>query len=169
MSCSANFKLGQSRTLFIMSQCRTLTSLNNFGPSEGSVFEFRSLSRVQNLEIQSVGPSPLIDSPKWASTGPTCTQSPYRPPQMWSPSGDRAHDKEGTSAGRHRPTSVHRAYPGVDSSSKESSTHFTSSRLPAPLLRSATSTISAHHPRPPPFSLIAVQAEEKVRRHHLFL
>jgi hypothetical protein len=169
MSDSGNFKLGQSRTLFIMSQCRTLTSLNNFGPLEGSVFEFRSLSRVQNLEIQSVGPSPPINNPKWASTGPTCTQSRYRPPQMRSPSGDRAHDKEGAGAGRHRPTSVRRAYPGVDSSSEESSTHFTSSRPPAPLLHSSTSTISAHHHRPPPFSLITVQAREKVRRRHLFL
>jgi hypothetical protein len=126
-----NLKLGQWRKLFNMSISSTLKSWNNFGPWEGIVFEFRSFSRVENLKIQSAGPSPPISGPKWASTGAIGT-APTRHRASHQAVTTLMADRAPTliTAGRRWPTLVHRAYLGVDSSRKESSTHFASSSLP---------------------------------------
>jgi hypothetical protein len=129
-----------------MSKSSTLTSWNNFGPWEGSVFEFRSLSRVQNLEIQSARPSPPMSGPKRASTGAIDTRSHSRPPQSRSPSGDHAHSREGTGAGHRRSSLTHMGAPVLSGRGQLKGGvldpfHFllTSSRLPSPLL-----TIAGH-------------------------
>jgi hypothetical protein len=168
MSCIGNLKLGQWRQLFIMSKSCTFNNLNNFVSLEGNVSEFRSLSKVQNLEIPLSRPSPPISGPKRASTGAAGTWSCSHLPQSRSPSRDSAHGRGGTGADRRRSTWVNLSGHGQRKGGVLDPFRFllSLSHPPSPLL---TSAISAHHHRPPPLSLIAVQARGMVHHCRHFL